>query len=36
VMAVRLGENGWLVTLEGFLLERPQEIEEILNEEGGI
>jgi polar amino acid transport system substrate-binding protein len=36
VMAVRLGENGWLVTLERFLLERPQQIEEILNEEGGI
>jgi polar amino acid transport system substrate-binding protein len=36
VMAVRLGENGWLVTLERFLLERPAEIERILNEEGGV
>lgn len=33
VMAVRLGENGWLVTLEQFLLEHPQEIERILEGE---
>lgn len=31
VMAVRLGENGWLVTLERFLIERREEIEQILD-----
>ena len=34
VMAVRLGENGWLVTLERFLLDRADEIERILDEMG--
>ena len=34
VMAVTHGENAWLVALERFLLERPDEIEELLDEEG--
>ena len=34
VMALRLGENGFMVELEDFLLSNPEEIEEIVNEEG--
>ena len=34
VMAVTHGENAWLVALERFLLERPAEIEQLLDEEG--
>lgn len=34
VMAVTHGENAWLVALERFLLERPDEIEQLLDEEG--
>jgi ABC-type amino acid transport substrate-binding protein len=33
VMAIRPGENGWLVTLELFLLEDPTLIEELLAED---
>ena len=33
VMAVPHGENGWLVTLEKFLLEDPELIRELLAEE---
>ncbi|MDQ3985633.1 MAG: transporter substrate-binding domain-containing protein [Actinomycetota bacterium] len=33
VMAVRLGENGWMVRLEEFLLERPDEVVKLLEEE---
>ena len=32
VMATRLGENGFLVELETFLLERPEEVTELLDE----
>jgi polar amino acid transport system substrate-binding protein len=34
VMAVRLGENAFLVRLERFLLNREEEIERLLREEG--
>lgn len=34
VMAVTHGENAWLVALERFLLERPDEIAALLDEEG--
>ena len=34
VMAVRLGENGWLVTLERFLLERGSEIRDMVQRQG--
>ena len=34
VMAVRLGENAFLVRLERFLLNRKEEIERLLLEEG--
>lgn len=34
VMALRLGENGFMVELEDFLLSNANEIEEIVNEEG--
>ena len=34
VMALRLGENGFMVELEDFLLSNPDEIEAIVNEEG--
>ena len=34
VMAVTHGENAWLVALERFLLERPDETEQLLDEEG--
>ena len=34
VMAVTHGENAWLVALERFLLARPDEIEQLLDEEG--
>jgi polar amino acid transport system substrate-binding protein len=33
VMAVPLGENGWLVELERFLREHREEAEELLREE---
>jgi polar amino acid transport system substrate-binding protein len=36
VMAVRLGENGWMVALEMFLLERPGEIQRLIDEEGAL
>lgn len=32
VMAVRLGENGWLVTLEKFLVSRTADVPELLDE----
>ncbi len=32
-MAVRFGENGWMVTLERYLLERSDDIEQMLSEE---
>ena len=32
-MAIRPGENGWLVTLEKFLLEDPELIDELLEED---
>ena len=32
VMAVRLGENGWMVTLEKFLLARADDVPELLDE----
>ncbi|MPZ70202.1 MAG: transporter substrate-binding domain-containing protein [Actinobacteria bacterium] len=32
VMAVRLGENGWLVRVEKFLLDHAEEIEQLLAE----
>ena len=32
VMAVRLGENGWMVTLERFLLQRTDEVEQLLSD----
>jgi polar amino acid transport system substrate-binding protein len=35
VMAVRLGENGWMVTLERFLLDNVELIEDTLEREGG-
>jgi polar amino acid transport system substrate-binding protein len=34
VMAVRMGENGWMVTIEKFLLDNATEIQEILDAEG--
>ena len=34
VMAVRLGENAFLVRLERFLLNREEQIERLLREEG--
>jgi polar amino acid transport system substrate-binding protein len=36
VMAVRLGENGWMVTIERFLLERPERIEGVLDDKGDL
>jgi len=36
VMALRLGENGWMVELELFLLERPGEIARLIDEEGAL
>lgn len=36
VMAVRLGENGWMVELELFLLERPGEIQRLIDDEGAL
>ena len=36
VMAVPHGENAWLVALERFLLERPDEIETLLDQEGTL
>ncbi len=32
VMALRLGENGWMTTVERFLLERPDEVAALLDE----
>jgi hypothetical protein len=34
VMAVRMGENGWMVTIEKFFLDNAGEIQEILDAEG--
>ena len=31
-MAVRLGENGWMVTLEKFLIDHSDEVPELLDE----
>ena len=36
VMAVPHGENAWLSAVERFLLEREDEIEAILEEEGAL
>ncbi|HWC13226.1 MAG TPA: transporter substrate-binding domain-containing protein [Actinomycetota bacterium] len=36
VMAVQVGENAWLTTVERFLLERHERIEELLEEEGTL
>jgi polar amino acid transport system substrate-binding protein len=34
VFAVPMGENDWMTTIERFLLERPEEIQELLRELG--
>jgi polar amino acid transport system substrate-binding protein len=36
VMAVPHGENAWLVALERFLLDRPGEIDDLLDQEGTL
>lgn len=36
VMAVQRGENAWLTTVERFLLQRHEQIEELLDQEGTL